>query len=221
MSAVRVEIVILLAGGISIGVAVVGQGWIKAPKPEAGFSARQRAPPQTLPDFDLTDRAGLDVSSKAWAGKVVVINDWARWCPPCVREMPLLIQTQEALGEAGVQVVGVAVDRLEDVEKLVADYPVNYPILMANPEAVALSKRLGNRVEGLPCTVIVDRRGRRVFSRTGEVTAAVLKAELDALVKAGDRPVPDRGCVLAGQHRVKFAQFAPICCRSQTDRRVH
>jgi peroxiredoxin len=105
--------------------------------------------------------------------------------------MPLFIQTQEALGEAGVQVVGVAVDRLEDVEKLVADYPVNYPILMANPEAVALSKRLGNRVEGLPFTVIFDRRGRRVFSRTGEVTAAVLKAELDAMVKAEDRPATD------------------------------
>jgi thiol-disulfide isomerase/thioredoxin len=147
--------VILLAGGISIGVAVVGQRWIETPKPDAGFSARQRAPPQSLPDFDLTDRAGLDVSSKAWAGKVVVINDWASWCPPCVREIPLLIQTQEALGEA-----------------------------------VALSKRLGNRVEGLPFTVTFDRRGRRVFSRTGEVTAALLKAELDALVKAGTVQCP-------------------------------
>ncbi|CRI65350.1 Alkyl hydroperoxide reductase/ Thiol specific antioxidant/ Mal allergen [Thiocapsa sp. KS1] len=191
MSAVRVGMVILLAGGISIGVAVVGQRWIEAPKPEAGLAVRQPAPLQTLPDFGLTDLAGREVSSEAWAGKVVVINYWASWCPPCVREMPLFIETQEALGAAGVQVVGIAVDRLEDVEKFVADYPVNYPILMANPEAVALSKRLGNRVEGLPFTVIFDRRGRRVFSRTGEVTAAELKAELDALVKAEDRPAPD------------------------------
>ncbi len=191
MNAVRVGMVILLAGGISIGVAVVGQRWIDAPKPEAGSSVRQSAPLQTLPDFGLTDLAGLEVSSEAWAGKVVVINYWASWCPPCIREMPLFIQTQEALGESGVQVVGIAVDRLEDVEAFVANYPVNYPILMATPEAVALSKRLGNRVEGLPFTVIFDRRGRRVFSHTGEVTAAELKAELDALVRAEDRPAPD------------------------------
>ncbi|UHD18408.1 TlpA family protein disulfide reductase [Thiocapsa bogorovii] len=184
MSAIRVGMVILLAGGISVGVAIVGQRWIGAPKPDSGLPARQSAPLQTLPDFGLTDLAGSKVSSEAWAGKVVVINYWASWCPPCVREMPLFIETQEALGEAGVQVVGIAVDRPEDVEAFVAQYPVNYPILVANPEAVALSKRLGNRVEGLPFTVIFDRRGRRVFSRTGEVTAAELKAELGALVDA-------------------------------------
>ncbi|MFB1485890.1 MULTISPECIES: TlpA family protein disulfide reductase [unclassified Thiocapsa] len=184
--------VILLAGGISIGVAVVSQRWIDAPKPEAGLSVRQSAPLQTLPDFGLTDLTGLEASSEAWAGKVVVINYWASWCPPCIREMPLFIQTQETLGAAGVQVVGIAVDRREDVEAFVAQYPVNYPILMATPEAVALSKRLGNRVEGLPFTVIFDRRGRRVFSRIGEVTAAELKVELDALVKSEDRPAPDK-----------------------------
>lgn len=192
MNAVRVGMVILLAGGISIGVAVVSQRWIDAPKPEAGLSVRQSAPLQTLPDFGLTDLTGLEASSEAWAGKVVVINYWASWCPPCIREMPLFIQTQETLGAAGVQVVGIAVDRREDVEAFVAQYPVNYPILMATPEAVALSKRLGNRVEGLPFTVIFDRRGRRVFSRIGEVTAAELKVELDALVKSEDRPAPDK-----------------------------
>jgi thiol-disulfide isomerase/thioredoxin len=183
MSAIRTGMVILLAGGISVGVAVVSQRWIEAPKLDAGLSVRQSAPLQTLPDFGLTDLSGAKISSDAWAGKVVVVNYWASWCPPCVREMPLFIETQQALGEAGVQVVGIAVDRLEDVEAFVAQYPVNYPILMANPEAVALSKRLGNRVEGLPFTVIFDRSGRRVFRRTGEVAAAELKAELGALVE--------------------------------------
>jgi thiol-disulfide isomerase/thioredoxin len=183
MSAIRTGMVILLAGGISVGVAVVSQRWIEAPKLDAGLSVRQSAPLQTLPDFGLTDLSGAKISSDAWAGKVVVVNYWASWCPPCIREIPLLVETQETLGEAGVQVVGIAVDRLEDVEAFIAQYPVNYPILMANPEAVALSKRLGNRVEGLPFTVIFDRSGRRVFSRTGEVAAAELKAELGALVE--------------------------------------
>ena len=184
MSALRVGMVILLAGGISIGMAIVGQRWIERPGTEDASSIRSTAPLQFLPDFGLPDLEGHEISSEAWAGKVVVINYWASWCPPCVREMPLFIQTQDALGDSGVQVVGIAVDRIEDVEKFIADYPVNYPILMADPEAVALSKRLGNRVEGLPFTVIFDHRGRRVFSRTGEIAAADLKAELDPLVKA-------------------------------------
>jgi thiol-disulfide isomerase/thioredoxin len=192
MSALRIGLVILLAGGISIGVAVIGQRWIDEPPPRTTTS-RSVAPLQVLPEFGLTDLQGNAVSSADWDGKVVVVNYWASWCPPCVREMPLFTEIQASLGDAHVQVVGIAVDRREDVERFVAQYPVNYPILMANAEAVALSKRLGNRVEGLPFTAIFDRRGRRVFSRTGEVTAADLKAELDALVKAprAERPGED------------------------------
>jgi thiol-disulfide isomerase/thioredoxin len=187
MNVLRVGLVILLAGGISIGIAILGQRWMDRPDPEAEPPIRQTAPLQTIPEFALQDIDGRETSSANWAGKVVIINYWASWCPPCVREMPLLIQTQDELGAAGVQVVGIAVDRLEDVKKFIADYPVNYPILMANPEAVAISKRLGNRVEGLPFTVIFDRRGRRVFSHTGEITEADLKAELDGLFTEQDR----------------------------------
>jgi thiol-disulfide isomerase/thioredoxin len=187
MNVLRVGLVILLAGGISTGIAVIGQRWIDRPDREGEIPIRQTAPLQTIPELNLPDIDGRETSSANWAGKVVIINYWASWCPPCVREMPLLIQTQDELGPAGVQVVGIAVDRLEDVKKFIADYPVNYPILMANPEAVALSRRLGNRVEGLPFTVIFDRRGRRVFSHTGEITETVLEAELDALFTEQER----------------------------------
>lgn len=184
MSAYRVALVILLAGGISVGVAIIGQRWIAQPASETGTPIRTSAPLQTLPEFGLPDLDGQQVSSSAWADKVVIINYWASWCPPCVREIALFMQTQQQLGEAGVQVIGIAVDRRDDVKRFLADYPINYPILMANPEAIALAKRLGNRIEGLPFTVIFDRRGRRVFSRTGELTATDLKAELDALIPA-------------------------------------
>jgi thiol-disulfide isomerase/thioredoxin len=188
MNVFKIGLVVLLAGGISIGIAVLGQRWLDEPPTDARTSDRVAARLQTLPDFRLPDLDGNEVGSDAWAGKVVVINYWASWCPPCVREMPLFISIQETLGDA-VQVVGIAVDRLADVEQFLADYPVNFPILMANPEAMAMSKRLGNRVEGLPFTVIFDRRGRRVFSHTGEVTAAELQSQLKALVNGRDLAV--------------------------------
>lgn len=101
----------------------------------------------------------------------------------------MLIRAQEALAPQGVQFVGIAIDRAEDARAFVAQYPVNYPVLIGNPEAVELSRRLGNRLQGLPFTAIFDRRGRRVFSHTGELGAEDLKASLDALL--GVRPAPD------------------------------
>ncbi|MBK1643726.1 alkyl hydroperoxide reductase [Thiocapsa imhoffii] len=183
MSRTRIGLAILLAGMISVGVAMIGQRWIDARGTDQVTIIRPSAPLQILPEFSLPDLHGDEVSSSEWSGKIVILNYWASWCPPCVREIPLFIQTQSTLGEAQVQVVGIAVDRLDDITQFIADYPLNYPILIANPAAMALSKRLGNRVEGLPFTVIFDQRGRRVFSRTGEITAAELASELDPLIK--------------------------------------
>jgi len=103
--------------------------------------------------------------------------------------MPMMIRAQEALRERGVQFVGIALDRVEDVKSFVAEYPLNYPVLIGNPESVELSRRLGNRIQGLPFTVVFDARGRRVFSRIGEIDSEELAAELDALL-GGTRAEP-------------------------------
>jgi thiol-disulfide isomerase/thioredoxin len=191
MSAVRVVGVTLLAAGISIGTALFGEHWLARERPAEDGGSGGAAQIQILPDFRLPDLDGHEVASTAWAGKVLVLNYWASWCPPCVSEMPLFVRTQEALGGRGVQFVGVAIDRPTDVKGFIARNPVNYPILIGDPEAVEMSRRLGNRLLGMPFTVIFDRRGQRVFSRIGEITGAELQAQLDRLVDAAATPVPD------------------------------
>lgn len=180
MSPVKVVLVTLLAGGISIGTAILGERWLTPVSPKAPATGGGQL--STLPDFSLPDLEGRPVASRAWVGQILVINYWASWCPPCVREMPMLIRAQEALREKGVQVVGIAIDRAEDAQAFVSRYPVNYPLLVGNPDAVELSRRLGNRLQALPFTVIFDRRGRRVFSRTGELSAEELRAQLEGLL---------------------------------------
>jgi thiol-disulfide isomerase/thioredoxin len=183
LSPVKVVLATLLAGGISIGTAVLGERWLTGDPPVGAKTLVSSAQLTTVPDFSLPDLSGREVPSSTWAGRILVVNYWASWCPPCVREMPMLIRAQEALAPQGVQFVGIAIDRAEDARAFVAQYPVNYPVLIGNPDAVELSRRLGNRLQGLPFTVIFDRRGRRIFSRTGELTTEELKAQLDGLLE--------------------------------------
>lgn len=181
MNAGRLILVLLLAAGISIGSAVLGQYWVasrSSPKlsPEGG-----PAQLESLPSFRLPDLEGREVASADWAGKILVLNYWATWCPPCLNEMPLLASVQDARGDQGVQVVGIAIDRAGDVRGFLAKHPVSYPVVIGNPEAVALARKIGNLTQGLPFTAIFDREGRRVFSRTGELTSGDLQAQLDRL----------------------------------------
>lgn len=183
MSTVKVVLVTALAGGISIGAAIFGQRWIEDTKPGHSTGARGDHA-DSLPDFRLPDLSGREIASASWAGKVLVVNYWASWCPPCVKEMPILIRAQQAYDPGQLQVVGIAIDTRDAVEQFIIDHPVNYPILIGNVDSIEMSRRLGNRMLGIPFTVIFDRNGRRTFSQVGEVSATTLEAELTPLLPA-------------------------------------
>ncbi|WP_089729342.1 TlpA family protein disulfide reductase [Candidatus Thiosymbion oneisti] len=135
-----------------------------------------------LPQFRLPDLDGQEVASSRWAGKILVLNFWATWCPPCLRELPLFDELQRTHAEAGLQVVGIAIDNHEDVERFLAEHPASFPILLGDTDAIELSRRLGNHVQGLPFTAIFDSHGRRVYAQSGEVTRAALTEQLGPLL---------------------------------------
>jgi len=183
MNTGKVVLVTILAGSLSIGAALFGQHWLgdsALSGRSLGRGASNRI--DSLPDFRLPDLNGREIASSSFGGKVVIINYWASWCPPCVREMPMLIRTQEAFDPGQLQVVGIAIDRQDDVERFIEGHPINYPILIGDVEAVELSRRLGNRLQGLPFTVIFDHHGRRAFSQVGEITQATLDTQIQALL---------------------------------------
>jgi len=126
-------------------------------------SPDQRDP---LPEFKLMDIDGKERDITEWRGKVVVLNFWATWCPPCRRELPIFKALQNEYGPQGVQFVGISLDR----DELVRDYArieeLNYPQLVGTSKALELGQLLGNRMGALPFTVVVDREGRiaeRIF----------------------------------------------------------
>ena len=145
----------------------------------------------TLPQFALEDLTGEIRSIHGWEGDALVINFWATWCAPCLREIPLLKEFQDASGSAGVQVVGIAVDHLEAVRAFAEDMGFNYPVLVGQLAAMEAAAEFGLEFFVLPFTVFTDHRKRILGIHAGELHSEHLDdllLVLDAL-KAGSMDI--------------------------------
>lgn len=114
---------------------------------------------QLRPEFAMHDLDGDLRNIKEWDGKVVLVNFWATWCPPCLKEIPYFVELQKEYGEQGLQIIGIAVDDEEAVRAFADEMSINYPIMAGELEAIELSKRYGNRIGGLPYSVLINRKG--------------------------------------------------------------
>jgi thiol-disulfide isomerase/thioredoxin len=120
--------------------------------PVAAVGQSAKAPPVALKDL-----RGRAISLSDYKGKIVLLNFWATWCPPCRAEMPDLVKWQREYRSKGLQVVGVTyppTNRAE-VRKFIRSLKVNYPVLLGTKE----TKLLFDPGETLPLTVVIDREG--------------------------------------------------------------
>jgi len=118
-----------------------------------------------VPDFQLPSLAGGETALASYRGKVVVLNFWATWCPPCVAEMPSLERLHRTLGPEGLAVVTVSTD--EDPEALrefVTRYGLTLPVLLDPGGEVASGSY---RTTGYPETFVIDREGALVSHTLG------------------------------------------------------
>jgi len=144
---------IALAAGISVR-------FLSAPAIDAS--------PSALVDFSLPDLSGTQRSSSEWRGKILIINFWATWCPPCRKEIPEFMALQEQYADKGLQFVGIAIEEREPVSEYLQTIKINYPILIGEDEGLALSQQLGNIINAVPFTLVVDRQGRVIHRQPGE-----------------------------------------------------
>lgn len=117
-----------------------------------------------------------------WEGKLLLINFWASWCGPCKIEIPHLIAAQKSLSNKNIQVLGIAVDTLEKAKFASKQLGINYPVLVNQDGAIALSQRLGNKLGVLPFTVLVDQEGKVKFVEVGILTEKKIQDLLNSLL---------------------------------------
>jgi peroxiredoxin len=137
---------------------------------------------QPAPEFVLPDVNGITHTSKEWAGKIVILNFWATWCPPCIKETPAFVELQEQYNSAGVQFVGIAIDKKDAVLEFMDTYGVNYPMLIGENDAINVSKQYGNRYGALPYTVVINRQGQIHFVQRGEMTREMAETNIKQLL---------------------------------------
>ncbi|HEU4709844.1 MAG TPA: TlpA disulfide reductase family protein, partial [Methylophilaceae bacterium] len=113
-----------------------------------------------------------------WRGKLLVVNFWATWCPPCREEMPELSKFHEHYQKQGIVVVGIATDDVAKMQAFGKELKVSYPLLAGDLDAMNLANALGNNKGILPYTVVLDQQGNVVKTFFGRVNSQLLEEAL-------------------------------------------
>lgn len=160
------------------------------------FSRKQHAPPasqpptasaqssvNTLMDVQFATSTGQWQKLAAWKGKVLVVNYWATWCPPCREEMPMFSALHEKYQANGVQFVGIGIDSVDKIREYQISEKIAYPLLVGTLDAMRNTQGLGNTAQALPFTVLINRQGQLDTVKLGKLTEAELEARLQFLLK--------------------------------------
>lgn len=121
---------------------------------------------EEAPDFTLNDTNGSNVHLSDLRGKVVLIEFWATWCPPCRESIPAMNEIYKRYNEKGLVILGISVDKgqnvVEDLRAFVREYSILYPVLID-------SKNVNNLygVYSIPTTFLIDKEGKVVLKNIG------------------------------------------------------
>ena len=173
----RKSLIIALCCATGIGALTAQLVFRSAKTPLTGELPSQTALP-TLLDHSFIDYNEKPSTLSQWSEKILVINFWATWCPPCREEMPYFSRLSEQYAEKGVQFVGLSTDTAETIRLFATNHRISYPLLVGDPHLISLTAELGNRQTGLPFTLILDLNREPLLIRTGRLGEAELESVL-------------------------------------------
>jgi len=166
--------------GSAAAALVIAEGGLSGAQPPAfrgGLDAfKPESPARAAPEIAFTDAAGRPLSLADFHGKTVLLNFWATWCAPCVKEMPSLDRLQQRLGSDRFVVVAISVDRegLDVVRPFLAKTQIQSLATYVDPKGASM-RAFG--VRGLPTTFVIDRTGREAGHIEGQAAWDTPQAE--------------------------------------------
>lgn len=167
---------------IVLAVAAVAAVAFLANREEAAESDVAVNPPKPAPAWELKDLAGNTIRSADLKGKVVILDFWATWCPPCRAEIPGFIELQKEYQGKPVAIIGFSVDEggADVVKSFGEKQGINYPIVLADEKT---QKAFGD-IEAIPTTFVIDTAGRIVNKHVGFTEKSEFEKEIQALLKS-------------------------------------
>lgn len=132
-------------------------------------------------DFKLKTLEGNDVSLSDYKGKVVIIDFWATWCPPCRKGIPDLVEIQKEYKD-DVVIIGISLDQqntIKDLDPFIKTYNINYPVVIGNQQVVM---DYGN-IQAIPTSFIIDQSGNIVDTHVGLVPKSTYINKINQLLK--------------------------------------
>jgi thiol-disulfide isomerase/thioredoxin len=132
----------------------------------------------------FVDDKGVNQALSQYKGKILVVNFWATWCPPCREEMPELSKLHETHLKDNVVVLGLSTDELEEVKAFSKQSPVSYPLFGGGDAVMGLGQSLGNDRGVLPFTAIIRPDGSIAQVYFGRINQAVLAEGLMPIITA-------------------------------------
>ena len=160
----------MLYRGVAVAAGLLGAGaawWKFQPHDAAPEEQANATEAFWTMSFDSPEGKTLPMSS--FRGKLLLVNFWATWCPPCVEELPLLDFFYQENKDKNIQIVGLAVDQPSAVRTWLQTRPLNFPVGMAGLGGTELSKSLGNVSGSLPFTVVFSPSGLLLHRKIGKV----------------------------------------------------
>ena len=128
------------------------------------------------PDFTLTDLSGKSISLADYRGKVLFLNFWATWCPPCRAEIPDFVEVYGQNKSRGLEIIGISLDSKdkEAIAAFVEKYKINYPVVLESRKTT--EKVIADYEPGqyIPTTIVIDKQGRIRGKQVGQMDKALL-----------------------------------------------